>query len=228
MENHHKKVLKNKAFLKGGGDVESKHQLLLACMAYWRRCQSERPTAMQVLAILVCLTSHEFRPDSAWIDKTKKLRISDKSPKAVKNFDRDLVHSFSNLQAVLFQSVLLNNLLGNPLPQLSMLFWSGITMYNLCQEFSSVQDALQFFEFDKKFHSEVTAQLRLWCKLLDIDLSSAAIPPRKTKKRNRKRGPKSGAIADILAISDVNGEDEKANDSCSDRDINNRFALLSV
>ena len=184
---------------------------------------------MQVLAILVCLTSHEFRPDSAWIDKTKKLRISDKSPKAVKNFDRDLVHSFSNLQAVLFQSVLLNNLLGNPLPQLSMLFWSGITMYNLCQEFSSVQDALQFFEFDKKFHSEVTAQLSLWCKLLDIDLSSAAIPPRKTKKkRTRKRGPKSGAADDILALSDVNGEEENANGSCSDRDINNRFALLSV
>ena len=90
------------------------------------------------------------------------------------------------LQAVLFQAVFVNNLLSQPLAQVSMLFWSGITMYNLCQGFSSPQDALKYFEFDKKFHAELSSRLSLWCSLLDMDINAATVPVQ-TKRRNRKK-----------------------------------------
>ena len=112
-------------------------------------------------------------------------------------------------------------MLAQPLPQVSMLFWSGITKYNLCQEFSCCQDALKFFEFDKKFHADLSSRVSLWCKVLDINMTPAAVPVQ-TKKRNRRKGAKSAP-----EVTDQN-EDETVLTDPKELDVNNRFAMLSL
>jgi len=204
-------------------EVEEKEKFLLTCMCYWRHCQPEAPSAIQILALVLCIKIWES--GDGLKEKVKRFKIVDKSSKAVKNFDRQLVHSFSNLQAVMYQAVFVNNLLGKPFPQLNILFWSGTILYNLCQEFPSCQDALKYFEFDSVFHSEVSLQFNLWCQLLDID-TSGAVKDRPTKKRN---GRKQRKVKDnIEKDPNVSSHDEDKVIDLHEHDINNRFALLAL
>ena len=82
-------------------EVNESHRLIFACVSYWKYWSQPAPSAVQILALLVCLDMWDQREEAksdAWSEKVKKFTVADKSRKAIKGFDRALIQSFSNLQ----------------------------------------------------------------------------------------------------------------------------------
>ena len=82
-------------------EVNVSHRLIFACVSYWKYSSQPPPSALQILALLVCLEmwdQRELGKSDAWSEKVKKFTVADKSRKAIKGFDRALIQSYSNLQ----------------------------------------------------------------------------------------------------------------------------------
>jgi len=197
-------------------NVREEWKLLVACLCYWRRHTTslqQQPTtaAVQVLALIVCILSDARttdRDDNQLLDaRMKKFRSADKSAKAARTFDRDLVHSFSNLQAVVYSAINLNNVLCRPFSEPDILFWNGTLLYNFVTEFSSSSAdlALNYFDFQPDFRAEASKMLTQWCHILQIEKTEA------THDND----------------DDDDDEDEDACDTLGYSDLNNRFAMLS-
>ena len=124
----------------------------------------------------------------------------------------------------MYQALLTNNLLSQPLPNFHVLFWSGLTLYNLCQEFQSCQEALKYFEFEPNFHTQLREKFNLWCRLLDVDTSLAPTSGRPVSRR--KKGKDKRIHVDKVK-DESDGEEAVVSDE-NDFDVNNRFARLAL
>ena len=131
---------------------------------------------------------------------------------------------FCLFQAVMYQALLTNNLLSQPLPNFHMLFWSGLTLYNQCQEFQSCHQALKYFEFEPNFHSKLRDKFNLWCRLLDVDTSLAPTAAKPVSRR--KKGKDKKVLVDKVKV-ESDGEELVVSDE-NDFDVNNRFARLAL
>ena len=203
--------------------VAAKEDLMLACLWYWcHNDPDQTPASMQLFAVAFCLKMKDITNDEQKkkIRKFEALNLYGLSGKPRK-FDRELIHSFSNLQATIIFANELNLLLERPVSQVDILFWNGSIHYNICQEFRLPNHVIRHFSFDQTFKDDTMNLYQEWIQQLEIDETKTVTMVENTRKKKRQRRPV------VIRNDDDTGTDSDNNDENAFRDFNNRFSALT-